>query len=69
MIPRERPVAEIKIVKLIDGKPNSFSMEVDYSAGWGSYAGPVTTFIEKGYLDFEADTDFTGDNLFPPRKF
>jgi hypothetical protein len=142
----ERPVAEIKTVKLIDGKPKSFSLEVDYSAGWGSYSGPVTMFIdvvggkikwirakdasngktekisvmislktywklspskkkqdilelacrptgngdfeliysrysfnglewirysrsEKGYLDFEADTDFPRENLFPPRSF
>jgi len=142
----ERPVAEIKTVKLIDGKPNSFDLEVDYSAGWGSYSGPVTMFIdvvggkikwirakdastgktekisvmislktywklspskqnqdilelacrstgkgdfeliysryrfnglewirysktEKGYQDFEADTDFPRENLFPPRSF
>ena len=145
----ERPVAEIKTVKLVGGKPDSFRLMVDYSAGWGSYAGPITMFIdvaggkikwirakdsstgksekisvmrslktswelsksrqnqdilelacrptfkggdnpfvliytryrfnglewirysrsEKGYLDFEADTDFPGDNLFPPHKF
>lgn len=144
-IKHEQPVARLDTVKLVGGKPDSFSLMVDHSVGWGSYAGPTTEFFdvvggtikwihakdlktgktrriavmkslkshwelsphrenkdilelachpdgkgdfeliylryrwsnggwirysrsEKGYLDFEADTDFPKPSFFPPMK-
>lgn len=42
----ERPIARINTVNLIGGRPKSFSLTVDYSAGFGSYAGPGTKFFD-----------------------
>lgn len=42
----ERPIARIKSVNLIGGRPKSFSLTVDYSAGSGSYSGPGTKFFD-----------------------
>lgn len=42
----DRLVAGIDTVKLIGGKPDSFSLKVDYYAGWGSYSGPITRFFD-----------------------
>jgi hypothetical protein len=42
----ERPIAKIETVNLISGRPDSFSLMVDYSAGFGSYSGPGTKFFD-----------------------
>jgi hypothetical protein len=42
----ERPIAKIETVNLIGGRPDSFSLTVDYSAGSGSYSGPGTKFFD-----------------------
>lgn len=42
----EMPIARINTVNLIGGKPNSFSLTVDYSAPAGSYSGPGTQFFD-----------------------
>jgi len=42
----ERPIAKIETVNLIGGRPKSFSLMVDYSAGSGSYSGPGTKFFD-----------------------
>jgi hypothetical protein len=42
----ERPIARIDTVNLIGGRPDSFALTVDYSAGFGSYSGPATQFFD-----------------------
>lgn len=42
----ERPIARINSVNLIGGRPNSFSLTVDYSAGFGSYSGQGSKFFD-----------------------
>jgi len=42
----EKPIARINTVNLIGGRPKSFSLMVDYSAGSGSYSGPGTKFFD-----------------------
>jgi hypothetical protein len=45
-LPLERPIARIETVRLIGGRPDSFSLTVDYSSGAGSYSGPGTRFFD-----------------------
>jgi len=42
----ERAVAEIAIVRLYGGERETYAVTVDFSAGTGSYAGPVTRLAE-----------------------
>lgn len=41
----EKPIASLETVVLIERQPKTFALKVDYAVGWGSYAGPVTTFF------------------------
>jgi hypothetical protein len=41
----KRPVATISLSRELNGEPPWYELMVDYSVGWGSYAGPITSFI------------------------
>ncbi|MDD2736259.1 MAG: hypothetical protein PHF56_20195 [Desulfuromonadaceae bacterium] len=42
----EKPIASLETVELLERQPKSFALEEDYSIGWGSYAGPITSFFD-----------------------
>ena len=42
----ERPLARFEHARLYGAPRDTFLLTVDYSAGWGSYSGPITFAIE-----------------------
>jgi hypothetical protein len=55
----EREVADLTPARLYDAGPAVFAVTVDYSVGFGSYAGPTTSFVEpsRGQLRWLAAYD------------
>jgi hypothetical protein len=42
----EKPIASLETVQLMERPPKAFALKVDYGVGWGSYAGPITSFFD-----------------------
>lgn len=63
----ERPLAKVRTVQLYGDSRLTYLLTVDYSAGFGSYSGPITTLVEvkSGQLwwveSTEARTGRTGE--------
>ena len=60
--PLERSLAHLKATYLYGDKRISYEVTVDYSAGFGSYSGPITTFVEvhDAHLSWVEATDTDG---------
>lgn len=58
----ERPLARLGIAKLYADSKVTYSVTVDYSAGFGSYSGPITSFVEVsgGHLSWLEAVDHDG---------
>jgi len=42
----ERPLTKLEAARLYSGSGRTYLVTVDYSAGWGSYSGPITFLVE-----------------------
>jgi hypothetical protein len=58
----ERPLARIGTAQLYRDARVTFLLTVDYSAGFGSYSGPITSFLDVtgGRLHWVEDIDVSG---------
>lgn len=63
----ERPLAKLRSAQLYGDSRLTYLLTVDYSAGFGSYSGPITSLVEvtSGLLRWvestEAETGKTGE--------
>ncbi len=55
----ERPLAKLRIEHLYGDVRRTYLLTVDYSAGFGSYSGPITSFIEvhDGHMEWVKSTE------------
>lgn len=60
--PIERPLVRLKEIHLYGDGPINYQVTVDYSAGFGSYSGPITSFVEvrKGHFNWIEASGETG---------